>query len=61
MRANGAQAVVVAHPSAATPDEAILRRISERHGGESVTRLPDGRYRCGGRYYRPNGVEEMAI
>lgn len=52
---------VVALPSAATPDEAILRGISERHGGESVTKLPDGRYRCGGRYFRPDGREEMAI
>jgi hypothetical protein len=52
---------VVALPSAATPDEALLRRISERHGGESVTKLPDGRMRCGGRYYRPDGREEMAI
>jgi uncharacterized protein YdaU (DUF1376 family) len=54
-------AVIVAHPSAATPDEAILRRISEQNGGMSVTRLRDGRLQCGIRYYRPNGVEEMAI
>ena len=52
---------VIALPSSATPDEALLRRISERHGGESVTKLPDGRMRCGGRYYRPDGREEMAI
>jgi hypothetical protein len=52
---------VIALPSAATPDEALLRRISETHGGESVTRLPDGRMRCGGRYYRPDGREELAI
>ena len=52
---------VVAHPSAATPEEAILQRISASHGGEAVTKLPDGRMRCGGRYYRPDGREEMAI
>ncbi len=53
--------VVVVHPSSATPDDAIVRRISESRGGEAVQRLPDGRMRCGGRYYRPDGREEMAI
>ena len=57
---NGRHAVI-ALPSAATPDEAVLRRISEANGGESVQRLPDGRYRCGVRYYRPSGVEELSI
>lgn len=52
---------VIAHPSAASPEEAILRRISEQNDGLSVTRLQDGRLRCGIRYYRPNGTEEMAI
>jgi hypothetical protein len=52
---------VIAHPSAATPEEALLRRISEQNGGLSVTRLQDGRLRCGIRYYRPNGTEEMSI
>jgi uncharacterized protein YdaU (DUF1376 family) len=52
---------VVQHPAAATPDEAILRRISEQNGGMSVTRLRDGRLQCGVRYYRPNGVEEMSV
>lgn len=52
---------VVAHPSSATPDEAMLRRISEANDGLAVERLPDGRMRCGVRYYRPNGERELAI
>lgn len=52
---------VIAHPSAASPDEAILRRISLQNDGMAVTRLQDGRLRCGVRYYKPNGVEEMSV
>lgn len=59
--AGGANGAVVAHPSAATPDEAVMRRISERNGGLSVQRLPDGRLKCGVHYYRPNGQQEVAI
>lgn len=51
--------VVVAHPSAATVDEATMRRISEQNGGLAVERLPDGRLRCGVRFYRPNGNLEV--
>ncbi len=59
MRANGSVGVVVAHPSSATPDEATMRRISEAHGGLAVERLPDGRYRCGVHYFRPDGRREV--
>lgn len=48
-------------PTAATPDEAMLRRISEANGGATVQRMDDGRMRCGVRYYRPDGREEHAI
>jgi hypothetical protein len=57
-RTNG---IVVAHPSAATPDEATMRRISEQNGGLAVERLSDGRMRCGPHYYRPDGRQEVAI
>ncbi len=52
---------VIAHPSSATTDEALLRRISERNGGASVERLSDGRLKCGVHYYRPDGRQEVAI
>lgn len=51
--------VVVAHPSSATVDEATMRRISDAHGGLAVERLPDGRYRCGVHYFRPDGRREV--
>lgn len=53
---NGA---VIAHPSSATVDEATMRRISESNGGLAVERLPDGRYRCGVHYFRPDGRREV--
>lgn len=59
MRANGAPASVIAHPSSATPDEAAMRRISEACGGLAVERLPDGRYRCGVHFFRPDGRREV--
>lgn len=50
---------VIAHPSSATVDEATMRRISDAHGGLAVERLPDGRYRCGVHYFRPDGRREV--
>ena len=58
-RRNGGS--VVAHPSSATPDDALMRRISAANGGMAVVRLPDGRLQCGVAYYRPNGQQEVAI
>lgn len=57
-RLNG---TVIAHPSSATPDDAVMRRISDANGGMAVVRLPDGRLQCGVAYYRPNGQQEVAI
>lgn len=57
-RMNGAAIVL---PTAATPDEAVIRRISERNGGQSVVRLSDGRLQCGVHYYRPDGQPEVAL
>ena len=52
--------IVVAHPSSTTPDEAVMRRISEANGGLAVERLPDGRPRCGPPFFRPDGRPEVA-
>lgn len=60
-RANGHHATPIMLPTAATPDEAILRRISERHGGAAVERLSDGRLKCGVHYFRPSGEPEVAL
>jgi hypothetical protein len=62
LRVNGrGNGIVIAHPSAATPDEAVMRGISERNGGLAVHQLPDGRLQCGPHYFRPNGDPEVAI
>jgi hypothetical protein len=62
MRVNGrAGGSPIMLPTAATPDEAILRRISERHGGAAVERLSDGRLKCGVHYFRPSGEPEVAL
>lgn len=50
-----------AYLAAAMQPDPVADEIRQRMGGGRVEKLPDGRYRCGGRYFNADGSGRVAL